>query len=106
MAPRKSTVTRAAPAASSTTRSASTPSTATVMAMQFATNERVLCYHGPLIYEAKILKSEHWDETNTKNGEVGPHYFVHYKGWKQTYVNDLFLCVYLWTHCMHALSLS
>ena len=52
----------------------------------FQVNERVLCYHGPLIYEAKILKSEHWDEQNTKNGEVGPHYFVHYKGWKQTYV--------------------
>ncbi|EKM51282.1 uncharacterized protein PHACADRAFT_102885 [Phanerochaete carnosa HHB-10118-sp] len=51
----------------------------------FQVNERVLCYHGPLIYEAKILKSEHWDEQNTKNGEVGPHYFVHYKGWKQTW---------------------
>ncbi|GJE94035.1 MRG-domain-containing protein [Phanerochaete sordida] len=51
----------------------------------FQVNERVLCYHGPLIYEAKILKSEHWDEQNTKNGEIGPHFFVHYKGWKQTW---------------------
>lgn len=52
----------------------------------FQQNERVLCYHGPLIYEAKVLKIEHWDESNTKLGTVGPHYFVHYKGWKQTYV--------------------
>ncbi|KAH9840755.1 MRG-domain-containing protein [Rhodofomes roseus] len=51
----------------------------------FAPNERVLCYHGPLVYEAKVLKMEHWDELNTKLGSVGPHYFVHYKGWKQTW---------------------
>lgn len=50
----------------------------------FSPNERVLCYHGPLVYEAKVLKMEHWDESNTKTGAVGPHYFVHYKGWKQT----------------------
>jgi hypothetical protein len=53
----------------------------------FATNERVLCYHGPLIYEAKVLKCEVWDETNTKLDSVGAHYLVHYKGWKQTYVS-------------------
>lgn len=51
----------------------------------FATNERVLCYHGPLIYEAKVLKCEVWDETNTKLDTVGAHYLVHYKGWKQTW---------------------
>ncbi|EPQ53213.1 MRG-domain-containing protein [Gloeophyllum trabeum ATCC 11539] len=51
----------------------------------YAVNERVLCYHGPLIYEAKILKVENWDETTTQLGSVGPHYFVHYKGWKQTW---------------------
>ena len=49
----------------------------------FAQNERVLCYHGPMIYEAKILKIDGWDETT---GTVGPHFFVHYKGWKQTQV--------------------
>ncbi|KAF8419636.1 hypothetical protein L210DRAFT_3540830 [Boletus edulis BED1] len=27
-----------------------------------------------------------WDETNTKLAGVGPHFFVHYKGWKQTCV--------------------
>lgn len=51
----------------------------------FALNERVLCYHGPLIYEAKILRSAHWDDASTKTGAVGPHFFVHYKGWKQTW---------------------
>ncbi|TBU44924.1 MRG-domain-containing protein [Dichomitus squalens] len=54
-------------------------------AQSFAVNERVLCYHGPLIYEAKILKAETWDERNTQSGVVGPHYYVHYKGWKQTW---------------------
>ncbi|KAF8550704.1 MRG-domain-containing protein [Imleria badia] len=53
--------------------------------LPFTVNERVLCYHGPLIYEAKILKTEMWDETNTKLAGVGPHFFVHYKGWKQTW---------------------
>lgn len=56
------------------------------MASAFATGERVLCYHGPLVYEAKVLKVENWDETTTKLDTLGPHFFVHYKGWKQTCV--------------------
>jgi hypothetical protein len=59
------------------------------MSSTFAINERVLCYHGPLIYEAKVLKAETWDEETTKLGSLGPHYFVHYKGWKQTYALSL-----------------
>ncbi|EGO23073.1 hypothetical protein SERLADRAFT_471761 [Serpula lacrymans var. lacrymans S7.9] len=55
------------------------------MSISYSPNERVLCYHGPLVYEAKILKTETWDESNTKLGTVGPHFFVHYKGWKQTW---------------------
>ncbi|KAL4065593.1 MRG-domain-containing protein [Scleroderma yunnanense] len=55
------------------------------MSLVFTVGERILCYHGPLIYEAKILKSEVWDESNTKTAVVGPHFFVHYKGWKQTW---------------------
>ena len=51
---------------------------------QYAINEKALCYHGPLIYEAKILKAEVWDERTTQTGVVGAHYYVHYKGWKQT----------------------
>lgn len=53
----------------------------------FTQNERVLCYHGPMIYEAKILKIDNWDDSTTKSGAVGPHFFVHYKGWKQTRVS-------------------
>ena len=60
--------------------------TSTPQVQTFAPNERVLCYHGPLVYEAKVLKSEVWDEATTKNGILGANYFVHYKGWKQTYV--------------------
>ncbi|KAF8452050.1 hypothetical protein L210DRAFT_942652 [Boletus edulis BED1] len=42
--------------------------------LPFTVNE--LCYHGPLIYEAKVMKTEMWDETNTKLAGVGPHFFV------------------------------
>lgn len=55
------------------------------MSLSYSVGERVLCYHGPLIYEAKVLKAEVWDESNTKTSAVGPHFFVHYKGWKQTW---------------------
>ncbi|KDQ52551.1 hypothetical protein JAAARDRAFT_61857 [Jaapia argillacea MUCL 33604] len=55
------------------------------MSGTYAPNEKVLCYHGPLIYEAKVLKTADWDETSTLSGTVGPHFFVHYKGWKQTW---------------------
>jgi mortality factor 4-like protein 1 len=61
--------------------STSTPGAQTVT---FTPNERVLCYHGPLIYEAKVLKVTTVDEVTTTTGIIGPHYFVHYKGWKQT----------------------
>ncbi|KAI3612436.1 chromo domain-containing protein required for cell polarity [Moniliophthora roreri] len=52
----------------------------------YSVNERCLCYHGPLIYEAKILSVEINENTpNAKTGQLGPHYYVHYKGWKQTW---------------------
>jgi len=50
----------------------------------YITNERVLCYHGPLIYEAKVMKVKVFDLTTTVTGRLGVHYLVHYKGWKQT----------------------
>ncbi len=52
----------------------------------FAKDERVLCHHMDLLYEAKVLdvrpakpdnKKTHWE------------YLVHYKGWKSTYVHCL-----------------
>ncbi|KAG2196903.1 hypothetical protein INT47_005127 [Mucor saturninus] len=45
----------------------------------FERDERVLCYHGPFIYEAKILKREKREDNEQEE------YFVHYKGWKQTW---------------------
>jgi hypothetical protein len=41
------------------------------MQPKFTADEKVLCYHGPLLYEAKILKSKK---------EAGNYsYFVHYQ---------------------------
>jgi mortality factor 4-like protein 1 len=53
------------------------------MSAPFNVNERVLCFHGPLIYEAKVLQAVHHDDPAPLTGKVGWHYFVHYKGWKQ-----------------------
>lgn len=38
--------------------------------------EKVLCFHGPLIYEAKCLKSAITKEKQIK-------YFIHYAGWNK-----------------------
>ncbi|XP_073818247.1 mortality factor 4-like [Musca autumnalis] len=45
---------------------------------KFAEGEKVLCFHGPLIYEAKALKS-----TVTKDKQL--KYFVHYAGWNKNW---------------------
>lgn len=34
--------------------------------------------------QLQILLAENWNESNTLLGTTGPHYFIHYKGWKQT----------------------
>lgn len=41
-------------------------------------DEKVLCFHGELLYEAKILEVE--QDTETKSFR----YRIHYKGWKNT----------------------
>ncbi|KAK9872150.1 hypothetical protein WA026_016204 [Henosepilachna vigintioctopunctata] len=46
--------------------------------LKFAEGERVLCFHGPLIYEAKCLKS-----TFTKDKQI--KYFIHYAGWSKSW---------------------
>ena len=48
------------------------------MAVRYAIDERVLCWHQDLVYEAKVLEVKRDAET--------PEYYVHYKGWKNTYV--------------------
>ncbi|EEZ97599.1 mortality factor 4-like protein 1 [Tribolium castaneum] len=45
---------------------------------KFSEGEKVLCFHGPLIYEAKCLKS-----TITKDKQV--KYFIHYAGWNKNW---------------------
>ncbi|KAL8935976.1 MAG: hypothetical protein Q9216_005165, partial [Gyalolechia sp. 2 TL-2023] len=42
-------------------------------------DEKVLCFHGELLYEAKILEVE--QDTETKSFR----YRIHYKGWKNTW---------------------
>ena len=45
-------------------------------------NLQVLCYHGPLLYEAKCVKSR----KDTKSGNPGDfQYFVHYQGWNKNW---------------------
>lgn len=38
--------------------------------------EKVLCFHGPLIYEAKALKYQIMKDKQVK-------YFIHYAGWNK-----------------------
>ncbi|KAI8226086.1 Chromatin modification-related protein eaf3 [Colletotrichum sp. SAR 10_96] len=45
----------------------------------FAKDEKVLCFHGEMLYEAKIL-----DIQTAESGE-GFQYRIHYKGWKNTW---------------------
>jgi mortality factor 4-like protein 1 len=44
---------------------------------KFSDNERVLCFHGPLIYEAKCLKTQNKDKQNK--------YLIHYQGWNKNW---------------------
>merc|ERR1711962_349096 len=52
---------------------------ATTMApkTKFVESEKVLCFHGPLIYEAKCLK--------VQQKEKQVKYFIHYKGWNKNW---------------------
>jgi hypothetical protein len=57
--------------------------TSPTVVAQYNAQERALCYHGNHVYEAKVLKTKIFDERSLTTGEFGPHYLVHYKGWKQ-----------------------
>eukprot|EP01137_Pigoraptor_chileana_P000445 Opistho-2@36653 len=48
--------------------------------LSFTDGERVLCYHGPLLYEAKCIGTELLDTTGTKKE---PRYYIHYNGWNK-----------------------
>lgn len=48
----------------------------------YSKDEKVLCFHQELLYDAKILDVRHKDP-NDKKSEF--EYLVHYKGWKNTW---------------------
>lgn len=47
----------------------------------YAKDERVLCFHHELLYEAKVLDYKHTEPNDKKTPLL---YRVHYKGWKNT----------------------
>ncbi|KAI8868251.1 MRG-domain-containing protein [Ramicandelaber brevisporus] len=53
--------------------------------MMFSKGEKVFCYHGLQLYEAKIIDGEIWDGSQDESGAKGPHYSVHYKGWNSSW---------------------
>lgn len=47
----------------------------------YAKDEKALCFHGELLYEAKVLEVKKIDPKD----KTSPYeYRVHYKGWKNT----------------------
>ncbi|KAJ8325253.1 hypothetical protein BDV3_007197 [Batrachochytrium dendrobatidis] len=51
--------------------------------LDFEAGEAVLCFHGPLLYEAKVLAAELF--TDKEGFPDGPHYLIHYRGWKASW---------------------
>lgn len=59
--------------------------------MNYGKDERVLCFHHDILYEAKITDVRPAAEDDKKS----PYeYLVHYKGWKHTYVSSFDFCSY------------
>ncbi|KAF9888114.1 Esa1p-associated factor [Aspergillus nanangensis] len=50
--------------------------------MTYHKDEKVLCFHHEILYEAKILEVRHTDPDDRKSSY---EYLVHYKGWKNTW---------------------
>lgn len=48
--------------------------------LTYEVQERVLCFHGPMLYEAKVLEVR-----KAEDKKDPPDYKVHYKGWKNTW---------------------
>jgi mortality factor 4-like protein 1 len=48
---------------------------------QYDKDEKVLCFHHEMLYEAKVLDVRQEDKNDKKSGF---QYLVHYKGWKNT----------------------
>merc|ERR1712088_1203151 len=45
---------------------------------KFTENKKLLCYHGPLLYEAKCIKLK-------KDNANAIQYFIHYQGWNKNW---------------------
>jgi len=58
------------------------PSKAAAATSPYAKDERVLCFHHEMLYEAKILDVRTTDEKDKDNHSW--QYKIHYKGWKNT----------------------
>lgn len=56
-------------------------------APEYSKDEKVLCFHLELLYEAKVLEVKQKDPNDKGDGFV---YKIHYKGWKNTYVSRRF----------------
>jgi mortality factor 4-like protein 1 len=54
------------------------PSKASAASAPFSKDERVLCFHHEMLYEAKVLDSRPTDDATSFQ------YKIHYKGWKNT----------------------
>ena len=50
------------------------------MSLLYLENQKVLCYHGEFLYEAKIIKSYHISDSNPER-----KYLIHYSGWNKTW---------------------
>jgi mortality factor 4-like protein 1 len=59
----------------------------------YATGENALCYHGPLLYVAKVLTVQWPEDKHPMTGKEGWHYFVHYRGWKTACVLRFLLSI-------------
>jgi len=59
------------------------PAAAAESRPMYQKDEKALCFHGELLYEAKVLEVRRQD-TKDKNSPY--EYRVHYKGWKNTWV--------------------
>ena len=53
-------------------------------APEYSKDEKVLCFHLELLYEAKVLDVKQKDPNDKSDGYS---YKIHYKGWKNTYVS-------------------
>lgn len=58
------------------------PKNPPIAAAPYSKDERVLCFHMDMLYEAKILDVRPTDEENSWQ------YKIHYKGWKNTVCLD------------------